>query len=260
MQFALADYSAVTEIAGDEVTQEQIERIAHRYTWASKFCTGKDVLEVACGSGQGLELIGKQARSLKAGDYSEPLLARCKQEYNGTFELRQFDAQAMPYPDRSFDVIILFEALYYLPAPEKFVAECKRLLRSDGLVLFATANKDLFDFNPSPYSYRYFGVVELRELFEKHSFAVECFGHARIAEASARQKILRPMKAAASSLGLIPKTMAGKKLLKRLMFGKLVVMPRRITEDHVVYSDPTRLPLDAPDRNHKVIYCKATLQ
>ncbi len=48
------DYVSVTEIAGDDVTQEQIDRLCNRYYWAGQYCAGKDVVETACGSGQGL--------------------------------------------------------------------------------------------------------------------------------------------------------------------------------------------------------------
>ena len=39
------DYVSVTEIAGDEVTQEQIDRLCNRYYWAGQCCSGKDVVE-----------------------------------------------------------------------------------------------------------------------------------------------------------------------------------------------------------------------
>lgn len=48
------DYVFVTEISGEEVTQEQIDRLCNRDYWAGQYCTGKDVMEVACGTGQGL--------------------------------------------------------------------------------------------------------------------------------------------------------------------------------------------------------------
>lgn len=77
--------------------------------------------------------------------------------------MRQFDAQNMPHADNSMDVIIIFEAIYYLPSAERFVSECKRVLRDGGRVLVVTANKDLYDFNPSPHSYKYYGVIELKK-------------------------------------------------------------------------------------------------
>ena len=38
------------------------------------------------------------------------------------------------------------------------------------------SNKDLFDFNPSPHSYIYYGVIELNELFSQYGFVTEFFG------------------------------------------------------------------------------------
>ena len=41
------DYVSVTEIAGDEVTQEQVDRMCNRYYWAGQYCANKDVVEAA---------------------------------------------------------------------------------------------------------------------------------------------------------------------------------------------------------------------
>jgi len=163
----LIDYLSVTEISGSYVSREQIERICNRYYWAGKYCNNKDVLEVACGTGQGLGYLLKIAKSLNAGDYSEKILEIAREHYGNRITLKQFDAQNMPYKDNSIDVIILFEAIYYLPSVEKFISECRRVLRDRGKVLIATVNKDLYDFNPSLYSCKYYGVVELKELFIK---------------------------------------------------------------------------------------------
>lgn len=102
------DYISVTEIAGNEVTQEQIDRMCNRYYWAGEYCTGKDVVEVACRSGQGLGYLAGIARSFEAGDYSDEILAIAHQYYGNRISLQQFDAQDMPFADGSKDVIILF--------------------------------------------------------------------------------------------------------------------------------------------------------
>jgi ubiquinone/menaquinone biosynthesis C-methylase UbiE len=253
------DFSTVTELAGDEVSRQQIDRICHRYCWAAAISRDKDVLEAACGSGQGLGMLALAARSLKAGDYTDNLLQMALKHYGDRIELRQFDAQAIPYSDRSFDVILLFEALYYIPSAEKFVKECRRLLRPGGKVLIATANKDLFDFNPSPFSYKYYGVVELEELFSACGFSVQCFGYGQVSQASAIERALRPVKAFAVKNHLIPKTMGGKKLLKRLLFGKLIPMPAELTPEMTAYAPPQLLAAGRADTGHKVIYCAASL-
>jgi len=64
------------------------------------------------------------------------------------------------------------EAIYYLEKPNYFIKECKRLLRSTGQLLIVSANKDLYDFNPSPFSHYYFGIKEFEELMELHNFSV----------------------------------------------------------------------------------------
>jgi SAM-dependent methyltransferase len=255
----LPDYISVTEIAGDEVSQEQVQRICNRYYWAGQYCKGMDILEVACGTGQGLGYLTKLARSLIAGDYSEDILEIARRHYENRLDLRQFDAQDMPFEDNSFDVVILFEAIYYIPDAEQFVSECSRVLRPGGKVLIATANKDLYDFNPSPYTHKYYGTIELNKLFTDKGFSVELFGNTPINQLSVRQKVLRPIKKIATSLHLIPGSMKGKKFLKRIMFGELVRMPAEIDEGMAEYQPPAIISHLYPDKKHKVIYCVATL-
>ena len=254
------DYISVTEISGDEVTQEQIDRLCNRYYWAGQYCSGKDVVEAGCRTGQGLGYLSGIARSLEAGDYSNEILSIARRHYGNHISLRQFDAQNMPFANKSKDVLILFEAIYYLPDAKKFVSESARVLRPDGKVLIATANKDLYDFNPSHNSYKYYGVVELNDLFAKYGFKTEFFGDTPVKSVSIRQRMLRPVKKLAVVLRIMPKTTSGKRWLKRIVFGNLVKMPSEIDSETAKYIEPNRICSDKPDRIHKVIYCAASLE
>jgi len=254
------DYVDVTELAGDEVSPEQIYRVCNRYYWAARYCAGKDVFEVACGTGPGLGYLAQTARSVVAADISRPIVERARSHYGERFEILCLDATDSGLPQASFDVILIFEALYYIPDPQKFVAECRRLLRPEGLVLVSNANKDLFDFNRSPHSHTYHGVKELGDLFADFGFATEFFGSTPVGATSVRQRLLRPVKAALVRFNLMPRTMGGKKLLKRLVFGRPMRMPAEITSEMAPRETPVRLVPDRPDREHKVIYCKATLK
>ncbi len=60
----MTDFVDVTEISGDEVGQEQVERLCHGYYRAGEFRRGRDVLEAGRGAGQGLGYIAGPARSL----------------------------------------------------------------------------------------------------------------------------------------------------------------------------------------------------
>jgi len=251
------DYCSVTELSGDKVGNEQVERLYHRYCWAGHYCQGKDVVEVACGTGQGVGYLSEISKSIEAGDYSESILSITRKHYGTRFTFRQFDAMNMPFDDYSKDVIIMFEAIYYIPDVDRFVQECARVLRPGGKVLIATANKDLYDFNPSPYSYEYFGVVELKEIFRQNGFSTKLFGYLDVSEVSLRQRMLRPLKKIAVFFNLIPRSTKGKKLFKRFIFGKLVNMPAEIDGQMFDYNTPTPLDVSKPDKRHKVLYCSA---
>ncbi len=253
-------YLSVTELAGDEVTAEQVDRMCQRYYWAGSFCRGKDVLESACGTGQGAGYLAGLAKSYLAGDWSEKILDIARAHYGKRIGFRRFDAQEMPFDDASFDVVILFEAIYYLPSAGRFIAECRRVLRPEGKVLIATANKDLYDFNPSPHSHVYHGVSELRELFERYGFTTEFFGNTPVGGLPLRQRMLRPVKRFVVALGLMPETAAGKKWMKRIVFGSLVPMPPEIDAGTAPCVEPVPIPADRPDTRHKVLFCAATVR
>jgi ubiquinone/menaquinone biosynthesis C-methylase UbiE len=257
----MTNYLDVTELAGDPVSLEQIERVCRRYAWALTFAHGRDVLEVACGTGPGLGLLQSKSRSLMAGDISEEILSCARRHYGSRINLQKIDAMNLPLADNSIDLIVIFEAMYYLSDPQRFVAECARVLRPGGIVLVSNANKDLFDFNPSPYSYIYHGVIELDKLFSSFNFECHFWGDVSVSQLSLRQKIVRPIKSAVVSLGLMPRSMAGKKLLKRLVFGHMQPFPAEIANSQLPNQlNFSSLPNDKPDREHKVILCAATLK
>jgi len=238
------------------VTQEQIDRIYQRYYWAGNFCRDKYVIELACGTGQGLGFLASISKSLIAGDISAPMVARARAHYGERIDIRLMDAQDTQLPDSSCDVVILFEAIYYLPDVEKFIIECRRILRTGGYLLLATANKDLYDFNPSPYSFTYYGVVEMGDWLARKGFSCQFFGGTPVGSVTLRQRLLRPVKAFAVRFNLIPDTMATKKIIKRFIFGRLVPMPDEIA------AGIREIPLQAlvagvANTTHKVIYCAA---
>ena len=106
-----SDFLTVTERGGEPVSAAQVERFFQRYLWAGKFCAGKDVLEMACGTGPGLGYLQQVSGSLVAGDIAESVIALARQHYGKRVDLRQFDATDTGMADQSLDVIILFEAI-----------------------------------------------------------------------------------------------------------------------------------------------------
>ena len=252
------DYTSVTETPGSKVSNEQLLRMAHRYHFAAQFCAGKDVLEVACGAGIGLGHLAKFAKKVVGGDIDRNLLKYGQKHYRerDKIKLQLFDAHHLPFKDNSFGVIVLYEAIYYLARPEKFVAEASRVLRENGLLIICSVNKDWLDFNPSPSSIRYFSASELFLLLNQKFSGVEIYGAFPTAADSTKDKIISLIKRTAVVLHLMPKTMKGKELFKRIFFGKLQVLPAELEEKMGIYSPP--IPISPPSNPcYKVLYAVA---
>ncbi len=249
------DYSRVTEVTGTRVTHEALSMLYTRYAFGAAVAEGDDVLDVACGGGSGLGYLAKHARRVVGGDYTAPLLARAARHYRGEIPLLRLDAHALPFRSESFDAVLLYEAIYYLFGPEQFVAEAARVLRPSGCLVISTVNPEWSDFNRSALSARYFSGRELESLLNAGGFEVEIFGAFPVVHASAKQRLASAVRRAAVRLHLIPSTMKGKELLKRLFLGRLVSFPPEVTEAMASYCPPARLRTTTePIRDFKVLY------
>lgn len=226
----VGDYTTVTEVPGIGATREQMSMLYTRYKTAAAFCEGKNVLEVACGSGQGLGYLAGKAGRVVGGDYTEGLLRVARRHYGGRVPLVRLDAHMLPFRDHRFDVVILYEAIYYLAQPDRFLDECRRVLRHPGVVVICAVNKEWSDFNPSPFSTRYFAARELGGLLKEQGFSVELYGAFPVSRVSTRDQMVSAIKRVAVWLHLIPKTMKGKEALKRLFFGRLTPIPPEVTD------------------------------
>jgi len=253
-------YTSVTELPGRKASREQLVRLYGRYHFASQFCDGRYVLEAACGSGIGLGYLARRAKKMVGGDIDEHILSFAQENYKGrnNIQLCRFDAHQLPLKDTSFDVVILYEAIYYLAHPEKFLAECRRVLRKGGILLICTANKDCPGFSKSPFSFRYFSCLELLTLLKQHNFDVELFGDCPVAtQGSIKQKLMSTIRRIAVVLGLIPKTMKGKEILKRIFFGKLSTIPGEIKDGKVKYRPPVPISSNSPSSQYRVLFAVA---
>ena len=249
-----SSYATVTELPGEMIPREQLDRMVERYSWASHYASGKDVLECSCGAGQGAKLLNSVSKSYIAGDFDMDLVELSK-FHNPAINFHQFDALKIPFNDETFDVILVCEAIYYFPDIELFLKEVNRVLKKNGKILIVTANPHLFDFNPGKYTYKYPGVLDMKNYFDATNFNyISAEGGTDVSQVNLRQKILRPIKFIAAKFNLIPKTMLGKAWLKKIFFGGgFVEMPANIeVEDNKVALNPIDLGFN--DTSHKVLY------
>ncbi|MGH7303312.1 MAG: class I SAM-dependent methyltransferase [Candidatus Rokuibacteriota bacterium] len=248
------DYTSVTEVPGVGASREQLARLYTRYAVAASHCARKDVLEVACGAGPGLGYLASRAARVVGGDYTESLLRVARVHYGTRIPLVRLDAQALPFRAEAFDVVILYEALYYLKDADLFVGEARRILRPAGTVLVCSVNPEWPGFNPSPFSRRYFSARDLRGLLGRHGFGVEIHAAFPAARDSARDRLVSLIKRAAVAAGAVPRTMKGKRLLKRIFFGSLAPIPPEITEGMAAAWPLVSIAAGRPAGDHKLIF------
>jgi SAM-dependent methyltransferase len=115
----------------------------HRYHFAAKLVTGREVLDVACGAGYGSALLAPQARRVVGTDISAAAIEHARAVYAPVpnLEFRRADCAALPFPDASFDAVVSFETIEHIDAQATFLDEVRRVLRPEGLFVLSSPNK-----------------------------------------------------------------------------------------------------------------------
>ena len=257
----LADFSSVTELPGSGATEEQQARLYSRYHVAAGHAAGKRVLEIGCGAGLGLGYLSRSATSVVGGDFTTPLLQMAQGHYQGRIPLVRLDAHSLPFDEAVFDVAIMFEALYYMARGEQVVSEVHRVLVDGGVFLISTVNSDWPEFTPSQFSTRYFGVPDLRDLMSEQDFTELDF-HAAFPTAtkSLRGRVIAALRTIAARLNLVPKTLGGRKLLKRLFYGKLTPLGPEVEEGMTELAPLVSLTGESRVTDYKIVYAAGRAQ
>lgn len=254
-------FSEITESPFTRATSDQLQILYTRYDLATKHSVGKDVIEVACGAGVGLGMIAGVGRHVTGGDIDDQNCATALESYAGrpNIEVRHVDALQLPFGACSFDVVVLYEALYYLPSADEFLREARRVLRPGGTLLISTVNCRWGEFNASPFSTRYFDAAELAGILVRQGFDVSLYGGFPEKAGGAGSAVIGAVRKAAVRLHLIPGTQKRKEWLKRIFYGELQQIPRELKAGLVAPAplDPLEPPYAADQ--FRFIYAVAVL-
>ncbi|HEY7724263.1 MAG TPA: class I SAM-dependent methyltransferase [Anaeromyxobacteraceae bacterium] len=144
-----------------------------RYRWAEAFARGRMVLDVACGTGYGSRLLAEAgARFVASVDVSPEALTAARQRFGHERAAPvRADAVRLPFGDASFDLVVSFETIEHLPEPERLVAEMRRVLRREGLVVVSSPNRAIFG-GKNPFHPSEMTVPELRRKLAREFPAV----------------------------------------------------------------------------------------
>ncbi|MCK7526243.1 MAG: class I SAM-dependent methyltransferase [Ignavibacteriales bacterium] len=93
----------------------------------------KTILEVGCGTGRWISSLEEVSKKVFGLDYSFDMMKIPKSD-KSNLNLVNADAVHIPFKDNFFDLIFCVNAIHHFPDKEKFIAECKRTLTSNGMI------------------------------------------------------------------------------------------------------------------------------
>lgn len=138
------------EFTGEQVVpgvskQRLIDEDIGRYAFAQTYAEGKRVLDIASGTGLGTAMLAERAAEVTGVDISAESVAYAKAHHgapNTTYVLGSATDTSLFAP-QSFDVIISYETIEHLEAPERsaYLANLASWLRPEGVLLLSTPNK-----------------------------------------------------------------------------------------------------------------------
>lgn len=102
--------------------------------------SGKKVLEIGCGRGGGADYVKRYLNPeiMLGVDLSKNVVKLCNQKFDveGLY-FEEGNAESLPFPDNSFDVVLNIESSHCYSSTNAFLAQVKRVLREDGYFLMA---------------------------------------------------------------------------------------------------------------------------
>jgi len=91
------------------------------------------------------------------------------------------DGCHLPFPDESFDSVVLGEVLEHVPNPLKLLGEAKRVLKAEGLIVGTVPDEYAWDKSLCPFEHsghlHFFKEGTLRKLFRQGGLKLRLFFH-----------------------------------------------------------------------------------
>src|SRR5688572_26092468 len=138
------DYAAVTQRLQATWATGDFHEIARQIVPVSEALVqrvdprpGQRVLDVACGSGNAALVAARRYCEVTGIDYVPALVERAmaRAAAEGVrADFRVVDAQALPFPDASFDVVLSVFGVMFAPDQEKAAKELLRVCRRGGTI------------------------------------------------------------------------------------------------------------------------------
>jgi SAM-dependent methyltransferase len=157
-----------------------------RYRFATQLVEGRQVADIACGTGYGTQMLAEAgAKSVLGIDISADAVAFSRQRFSApNVSYIVSNAQDLTaISDNQFEIVVSFETIEHLPDVEAYLDEMARILRPGGAFLVSTPDRRIasvthcFLGHPqNPYHVREYTERELLELLSTRFQIKACYG------------------------------------------------------------------------------------
>jgi len=118
----------------------------HRYAVAAALVKSRRVLDAACGEGYGSFLLARTGAQVTGIDLSPDAIAHARERYCApNLEFVQGSVTQLPLPDACIDAIVSFETIEHLPGQREMLAEFRRVLSPDGVLVISSPNRPVYN-------------------------------------------------------------------------------------------------------------------
>lgn len=122
-------------------TETMTASVAPRLVSLAGIERGAQVLDVGCGTGVVALTAARRGARVKGIDLTPALVAHAKENasiMNLEVEFSEGDAEALPFGDAAFDVVVSQFAHMFAPRPDVTIKEMLRVLKPGGTIAFST--------------------------------------------------------------------------------------------------------------------------
>ena len=155
-----------------------------RYQFARAYLKpGFTVVDAACGSGYGSEMLASACKEVVGVEISDHALAWAKEHYekNNISFVKGDLNKPLPLPSSFADAVVSFETLEHVQNQNTMLSEFARVLKPDGLLVISSPDKEVINGPGKTDSGNQFHIHELSkkemiDLLEKHFIIDELYG------------------------------------------------------------------------------------
>ncbi len=147
-----------------------------RYRFAKHFARGMNrpanILDAGCGSGYGTVELANSSALVTGTDIAADAVRHASENYGAAgIRFLQASCEALPFAAGSFDLVVAFEVIEHLDRWQELLAEAKRVLKTAGVLLVSTPNRDYYAESrgvsgPNPFHRHEFDYREFNEALE----------------------------------------------------------------------------------------------